>query len=90
MASEPMIFGLAERHYNELVQLFKRHPGIEQVLIFGSRAKGTSKPYSDIDLAVIAPTMDDQGFSRLWQGLMICPWCSRSTCYTGTGWISSP
>jgi proline iminopeptidase len=62
-----MIFGLAERHYNELVQLFKRHPGIEQVLIFGSRAKGTSKPYSDIDLAVIAPTMDDQGFSRLWQ-----------------------
>lgn len=66
MASERLIFGLAERHYAEFVRIFRRYPQIEQVLIFGSRAKGTDKPWSDFDLAVVAPTMSDREFSKLW------------------------
>lgn len=66
MASERLIFGLAERHYAEFVRIFRRYPQIEQVLIFGSRAKGTDKPWSDFDLAVVAPTMSDREFSTLW------------------------
>jgi len=64
-----MIFGLDERLYRDLVSVFARHPEIDQVLIFGSRAKGTAKPSSDIDLAVMAPGMSDQAFSRLWNEL---------------------
>lgn len=69
MENDKLIFGLAERHYRDIVRVFRRYPNIEKVLIFGSRAKGTYKPYSDIDLAVVAPNMDDQEFSRLWNEL---------------------
>jgi uncharacterized protein len=69
MAEEPLIFGLAERHYGEFVRVFQRYPQIEQVLIFGSRAKGTDKPWSDFDLAVVAPTMSEREFSSLWNEL---------------------
>jgi uncharacterized protein len=65
MENDNLIFGLAERHYRDLVRVFTSYPSIVRVLIFGSRAKGIGKPYSDIDLAVIAPDMDDREFSRL-------------------------
>jgi predicted nucleotidyltransferase len=32
--------------------VFRRHPEIEAVRLFGSRAKGTQRPNSDVDLAV--------------------------------------
>lgn len=69
MADDRLIFGIAERHYADLVRIFERYPSIERVLIFGSRAKGTAQPASDIDLAVVAPEMSDQEFSRLWNEL---------------------
>ncbi|WP_129126307.1 nucleotidyltransferase domain-containing protein [Geomonas oryzae] len=65
MADEELIYGLARRHYLGLAGVFSKYPHIEKVTIFGSRAKGTEKPYSDIDLAVIAPEMDSGEFSRL-------------------------
>ncbi len=36
--------------------VFAAHPDIEQVILFGSRAKGNFKPASDIDLAVTGTT----------------------------------
>jgi proline iminopeptidase len=73
MAEERLIFGLAEHHYADLVRIFRRYPQIEQVLIFGSRAKGTDKPWSDFDLAVVAPTLSDSEFSRLWNEIDALP-----------------
>ena len=68
-----LIFGLAKEHYNDFVHVFKNYPSIKQVLIFGSRAKETAKPYSDFDLAVVAPGMSDQEFSQLWSELSDLP-----------------
>jgi predicted nucleotidyltransferase len=34
--------------------VFARHPEITQVKVFGSRAKGTQRPESDVDLALAA------------------------------------
>lgn len=34
------------------IAVFRRHPSITRVTLFGSRAKGTHKPSSDVDLAV--------------------------------------
>ena len=65
MEDERLIFGLARRHYLDLARVFGKYPKIERVLIFGSRAKGVEKPYSDIDLAVIAPNMGDTEFARV-------------------------
>lgn len=73
MAEENLIFGLAQRHYQSLVDVFKRFPSINTVLIFGSRAKGTAKPHSDFDLAVIAPHMSDDEFSTLWSEITELP-----------------
>jgi proline iminopeptidase len=73
MVEQRVIFGLAKRHYADLERVFRRYPQVEKVLIFGSRAKGTDKPGSDFDLAVIAPTLNDGDFSKLWNEVADLP-----------------
>ncbi len=38
--------------------VFRRHPEVTAVKLFGSRAKGTHAPHSDIDLALWGPVSD--------------------------------
>ena len=45
-------FGIKEKSYQEMLEVFKQIPEIEQVILFGSRARGDYKKTSDIDLAV--------------------------------------
>jgi proline iminopeptidase len=59
--------GLSDEILADLCRVFARHPGIEEVRLFGSRAKGTHRPGSDIDLAVFAPAMSEAEFAALWQ-----------------------
>jgi predicted nucleotidyltransferase len=44
--------GLAPHELNLIASVFLRHPEIRLVKLFGSRAKGTHTPHSDIDLAL--------------------------------------
>lgn len=44
-------FGLSEEVIREINEVFKLFPNIEEVVIFGSRAKGNFRHGSDIDLA---------------------------------------
>jgi predicted nucleotidyltransferase len=50
---EPKKFGLTERSFTELKQIFAKYPDIREVYLFGSRAKGTYHVGSDIDLAIM-------------------------------------
>ena len=43
---------LPPRALEMLLAVFRRHPEVTSVKLFGSRAKGTHRPYSDVDLAV--------------------------------------
>lgn len=45
-------FGISEKSYSVIVGYLKQIPQIEEVIIFGSRAKGNYKNGSDIDIAV--------------------------------------
>lgn len=45
-------FGLSKLELDKILSVFRRYPEINQVILFGSRAKGTAKVNSDIDLAV--------------------------------------
>lgn len=45
-------FGISEKSYDLLLKVFAGYTQIEQVIIFGSRAKGNYKQGSDIDLAI--------------------------------------
>lgn len=59
-------FGLSRELYNDLIDIFKKYPHVKKVLIFGSRAKGTEKPSSNFDLAIMGPEMSEIEFNRLW------------------------
>jgi predicted nucleotidyltransferase len=50
--SEASAIGLEPVAIAALCAVFARHPEIEEVVLFGSRAKGNHRPESDIDLAV--------------------------------------
>ena len=58
-------FGLSEREINTIREIFKKYPDIEAVYIFGSRAKGSFKEGSDIDLAVINEGVDTMTIARI-------------------------
>lgn len=53
-----MKFGLSDKVIDEIHGVFCKHPEVEKVLIFGSRAKGNYRAGSDIDLAVIGNNID--------------------------------
>jgi predicted nucleotidyltransferase len=60
-----MNFGLKQRDMDHLQGAFKQLPEIEQVLVFGSRAKGNSKSGSDVDLVLKGADVTDKTVSRL-------------------------
>lgn len=43
-------------HWELVHHLLQKHIPSNEVWAFGSRAKGTAKPYSDLDLAIITST----------------------------------
>lgn len=51
-------YGLSELHLNILRRVFDQHLNRGKVLIYGSRAKGTYRPESDIDLVIDCPYED--------------------------------
>ncbi len=52
-------FGISEKSFKILKDAFRRYPQVEEVIIFGSRAKGTAKKGSDIDLAIKGSECDE-------------------------------
>jgi predicted nucleotidyltransferase len=46
------MIGLAPTELSTLHRVFMQFPEIEEVILFGSRAAGTHRPGSDVDLAI--------------------------------------
>jgi uncharacterized protein len=44
--------GLSEKELGEIARAFKKFPNIQEAVLFGSRAIGTFKPGSDVDIAL--------------------------------------
>ncbi len=47
-----MPFGLEEKTIKQIKAVFHQHERVKEALLFGSRALGTERPGSDIDLAL--------------------------------------
>lgn len=62
-ASPP--FGLPPVTLDKLRSVFARHPAIERVVLYGSRAKGNYRPGSDIDLAIKGRQMPFAEFLKI-------------------------
>jgi uncharacterized protein len=56
-SSEASRYGLPEDAINKILLVLADYPGIERVILYGSRAKGNFRPSSDIDLCLQAPTL---------------------------------
>jgi len=46
------MFGLSKKHLDEIINIISLHNEVEEASIFGSRALGTNKNASDVDIAV--------------------------------------
>ena len=46
-------FGLSDWTMGDLRSVFRQHPKVRKVILFGSRAKGNYRTGSDIDLACV-------------------------------------
>lgn len=51
-------FGLSKKQLHLILRVINKFEEIEKVLIFGSRARGTNKPGSDIDLALVGDKLN--------------------------------
>jgi predicted nucleotidyltransferase len=60
-----MIYGLKESNLKQIQKVFSHYPQIEEVLIYGSRAKGNFRNGSDIDLTLKGKQIDLAVLSRL-------------------------
>ena len=47
-----MKYGLSDAQFDELIQILTTYPEIEEAVLFGSRALGTYKEASDVDIAL--------------------------------------
>ncbi len=54
-------YGIGEEVWRQLREVLAHFPHIEKAVLFGSRTKGTSKPFSDVDIALVGKgaTLDD-------------------------------
>jgi predicted nucleotidyltransferase len=60
-----MKFGLKEQTINKIIKVFQSFPEIEQVILYGSRAKGTNKQGSDIDLTIKGKNLNLQLINKI-------------------------
>lgn len=60
-----MSFGLRNEDIDYIVKTLKKFPEIKRAMIFGSRAKGTNKNGSDVDMAVFGEKINFGVLSRL-------------------------
>ena len=60
-----MNHGLQKRDIENIVKASGELPEIEEVILFGSRAKGTHKKASDVDMAIKGKDISEKTVKRL-------------------------
>lgn len=58
-------YGLSQQALQLIRQCLAQHAQIEQALLYGSRAMGTYRPGSDIDLVIVGPKFSHQQLLKL-------------------------
>ncbi|MEI6350015.1 MAG: nucleotidyltransferase domain-containing protein [Verrucomicrobiota bacterium] len=64
---------LREKDLDTLRRTFRRFPCVREVRVFGSRATGTARRASDIDLAILAPDATAAEWQKLTEALEEAP-----------------
>jgi len=71
-----MNFGLRHDQIDSMHSVFRRHPGVDEVVIYGSRAMGRHREGSDIDLVLKGNELTFQDMLRISGQLddLLLPW----------------
>lgn len=64
-----MYGGLNDKECSTLQSLFEANERITEVILYGSRAKGNYKPFSDVDIALVGNTLSRTDINRLYAAL---------------------
>jgi len=61
--------GLTTATVEKIVGVLALFPAVEEAVLFGSRAKGSHKPGSDIDLSLVGESLDWRTVGRIYDAL---------------------
>lgn len=59
------MYGLTDNELSELRVLLARCEEIDQAILYGSRAKGNYKPFSDVDITLVGSGLTRSHLNRL-------------------------
>ena len=62
-------YGISEKIWTMLLKTCFNFKSVDRIILYGSRARSDYHIGSDIDIAIDAPGMSSQEFSRLWNAL---------------------
>lgn len=57
--------GLKRTDLEKLSEVFRKHPTVEKAILYGSRAIGNFKPFSDVDITLLGEGISGSEFNRL-------------------------
>ncbi|WP_305906757.1 nucleotidyltransferase domain-containing protein [Methylomarinum sp. Ch1-1] len=60
-----MRFGLDQATFKRILAVFESYPKVDRVIIYGSRAKGSFRKGSDIDLTLIGENLTEATLSSI-------------------------
>lgn len=59
------MFGLTDTELSQLKSVLLTYKGVEKAILYGSRARGTNQPYSDIDIALVGASLSLPDLAKL-------------------------
>jgi predicted nucleotidyltransferase len=62
-----MNYGIKDEYWKKLETVFVSHKNIEKVILYGSRAKGTNRMYSDVDIVLVGEKINNREYCSLVQ-----------------------
>ncbi|MBQ9418246.1 MAG: nucleotidyltransferase domain-containing protein [Bacteroidales bacterium] len=60
-----MPYGLKDNELKKLNALFASNKKVEKVVLYGSRAKNTYRPFSDVDITLVGGTLTHDDLIRI-------------------------
>ncbi|MCQ2319494.1 MAG: nucleotidyltransferase domain-containing protein [Bacteroidales bacterium] len=59
------MYGIKDSEFELLQSVFKKHENIEKVVLYGSRAKGNYKPFSDVDITLFGEKLSHSDLNKI-------------------------
>lgn len=59
------MYGIKDSEFELLQAVFRKHENIEKVVLYGSRAKGNYKPFSDVDITLFGEKLTRSDLNKI-------------------------